>query len=82
MTEKQYARLVNDLAPKSPKMKDYLNAFWIGGLICTIGQLILNGYLAMGMEKQDAATAMSMTLPRLINALNSSKKLFILPLPH
>ena len=62
MTEKEYAALVKDTMPKSPVWKDCFNAFWIGGLICTIGQLILNGYLAMGMEKQDAATAMSMTL--------------------
>ena len=62
MTEKEYGALVKDLMPKSPIWKDCFNAFWIGGLICTLGQLILNGYLALGMEKQDAATAMSMTL--------------------
>ena len=62
MTEKEYGALVKDMMPKSPIWKDCLNAFWIGGLICTLGQLILNGYLALGMEKQDAGTAMSMTL--------------------
>ena len=62
MTEKEYGALVKDMMPKSPVWKDCLNAFWIGGLICTLGQLILNGYLALGMEKQDAGTAMSMTL--------------------
>ena len=62
MTEKEYAKLVKDISPKSPVWKDCLNAFWIGGLICTIGQAILNGYLALGLEKEDAGTAMSMTL--------------------
>ena len=62
MTEKEYGKLIQDMAPKSPIVKDCFNAFWIGGLICTLGQLILNGYLALGMEKTDAATAMSMTL--------------------
>ena len=62
MTEKEYAKLVKDLSPKSPFWKDCLKAFLIGGLICTIGQLIMNGYLALGMEKEDAGTAMSMTL--------------------
>ena len=62
MTEKEYAKLVKDLSPKSPIWKDCINAFWIGGLICTIGQAILNGYLALGLEKEDASTAMSMTL--------------------
>ncbi len=62
MTEKEYAKLVKDMSPKSPIGRDCLNAFWIGGLICAIGQLILNGYLALGMEKEAAGTAMSMTL--------------------
>ena len=62
MTEKQYGRLVASMAPKSPMWRDCLNAFWIGGLICVLGQLFLNGYSALGMEKQDAGTAASMTL--------------------
>ena len=62
MTHKEYDKLVKDLSPKSPILKDCLNAFWIGGLICMVGQLIMNGYLALGMEKEEAGTAMSMTL--------------------
>ena len=62
MTEKEYGKLVADLAPKSPVIKDCFNAFWIGGLICTLGQLILKGYLALGLEQMQASTAMSMTL--------------------
>ena len=62
MTEKEYGKLEQDMAPRSPIIKDCLNAFWIGGLICTIGQLIANGYTALGLEKADAATATSMTL--------------------
>ena len=62
MTEKQYARLVEDMSPKSPSWKNCLNAFWIGGLICAIGQGIMNGYLALGLDKEAAGTAMSMTL--------------------
>ena len=62
MTEKEYEKLVQEMSPKSPVWKDCLNAFWIGGLICTLGQLIMNGYLALGLTKEDAGTAMSMTL--------------------
>ena len=62
MTEKEYARLVKEMSPKSPMWRDCLNAFWIGGLICALGQLIMNGYVALGMEKEAAGTAMSMTL--------------------
>ena len=62
MTEKEYGKLVEDLAPKSPVWKDCLMAFLIGGLICTIGQLIMNGYMALDIGKEDAGTATSMTL--------------------
>ena len=62
MTEKQYARLVKELSPASPIKKDCFNAFWIGGTICLIGQLLQNGYLALGLEKDQAGTYTSMTL--------------------
>lgn len=62
MTEKEYDKLAQSMAPKSPMWKDCLNAFWVGGLICTLGQLLMNGYLALDMEKTDASSAVSMTL--------------------
>ena len=62
MTEKEYGKLVKDLSPKSPMWRDCLMAFLVGGLICTLGQLAINGYTALGLEKQDASTAASMSL--------------------
>ncbi len=62
MTEKEYGALVEEMSPKSPIGRDCFHAFWIGGLICTLGQLFINWYSALGMEKQDASTAASMTL--------------------
>ena len=62
MTEKEYDRLVKELSPGSPMWRDCFNAFWIGGLICAMGQLIMNGYLALDLDKEKAGTAMSMTL--------------------
>ena len=62
MTEREYGKLVKELSPKSPMGKDCAFAFLIGGAICTLGQLIMNGYLALGLEKELAGTAMSMTL--------------------
>ena len=62
MTEKEYAKLVKEIAPKSPILKDCFNAFWIGGLICTVGQLFINGYTALGLEEKMAGTAASMSL--------------------
>ena len=62
MTPREYDKLVKSMAPKSPLWKDCLNAFWIGGLICAIGQLIFNGYTALGLNETDTGTATSMTL--------------------
>ena len=62
MTEKEYGKLVKDLSPKSPMWRDCLMAFFVGGLICTLGQLAINGYTALGLERQDASTAASMSL--------------------
>ena len=62
MTDREYNSLVSSMAPKSPIVKDCINAFWIGGLICAIAQLILNGFFALGLEKTDAFTATSMTM--------------------
>ena len=62
MTEREYGKLVKSMEPKSPMWKDCLNAFWIGGVICVLGQIAINGYTALGLEKQDASTAASMSL--------------------
>lgn len=62
MNSKEYQGYVKKMGPKSPLLKDCLNAFWIGGLICVLGQLIQNGYAAAGLGKTDAGTATSMTL--------------------
>lgn len=62
MTEKEYEKLVQKAAPKSPMGKDCLNAFWIGGLICVLGQILANSYGAFGLDKDAAATATSITL--------------------
>ena len=62
MTEKQYARLVDELVPQSPIWKDCINAFWVGGLICVLGQLAMNGYAALGLDEKMAGTATAMSL--------------------
>ena len=62
MTQRQYDKLVRELCPKSPMWKDCVNAFWIGGAICLLGQVLINCYGSWGLEKEDAGTAASMTL--------------------
>ena len=61
MTEKEYGRLVEEMSPKSPKWRDCILAFAVGGLICTLGQFFVNFY-GRWMDKESAGTAASMTL--------------------
>ena len=62
MSKKEYNRYVARLAKKSPLGKDLLRSFLVGGLICVIGQLILNGFTALDLSEQDAAAATSVSL--------------------
>ena len=62
MTEKEYGKLIKDMSPKSPIGKDCLMAFLVGGLICCLGQLCMNGYAALGLDKTGAGTATCITL--------------------
>lgn len=63
MTNKDYENLNKKYSPNS---KSYINvpvAFLVGGLICTLGQVLLAVYSdKLGMEKDVAAAATSITL--------------------
>lgn len=62
MSKEQYAQYVDEKVPKSKLWKNVLNAFWIGGLICCLGQAILNLYKHLGLDEKMASTYMSITL--------------------
>ncbi|MCX7658604.1 MAG: stage V sporulation protein AC [Oscillospiraceae bacterium] len=73
LTAKDY----NELNKKaSPNTKSYItipSAFIIGGIICTIGQALINLYMNMGVEKQDASTLASVSLVFLSAVLTGLK---------
>lgn len=62
MTKQEYAQYVKEMSPNSPLWKDVLMAFLIGGLICTVGQAVLNGFTAMGLDETNAGTATSVVM--------------------
>lgn len=62
MTQRQYQKMVDKMAPKSPIWKNCLKAFLVGGLICTLGQALLELYGFFGLDEEQSATAVSMTL--------------------
>ncbi len=62
MTNEEYGRLVARMAKPSPMGKDLLFAFLIGGGICAVGQLIQTDWQALGLDRESAGTATTMTL--------------------
>ena len=59
-TYKKYAQAH---APRSPLFKDCFHAFWVGGVICLLAQLLRNVYQGVcNMEEESAATLTSVTL--------------------
>ena len=59
----QYDRLVKKLTPNSNYVQGYIRAFWVGGVICTLGQLIsLAGEKWLGMTESSAAMLTSVVL--------------------
>ena len=62
MTPQEYSAYLKRIAPPSPIVKDTTLAFLTGGAICALGQLIQNGFLALGLEKSNAGTAVSISL--------------------
>jgi len=55
-TTEEYKKWSQEQAPKSPKAKNLVMAFFVGGIICTVGQLILRALLNTGMAKEDAGS--------------------------
>ena len=78
MSPQEYQAYVKGMQKKSPLLKDMALAFGIGGAICVVGQLILNGWTAAGLEEKTAGTATSCTLvflSALLTGLNLYNKL-------
>ena len=61
-TKKAYQEYVDKKTPNSPILKNCFHAFWVGGLICTIGQIILNICKERGFDTQASGTIVSILL--------------------
>jgi len=59
---KQYNKYVENKTPKPDLLKDMWGAFWVGGVICTIGQVLMNFYSGRGMSEEDAAAFTTISL--------------------
>lgn len=60
--EDNYNKYVKNLTPTNNCWLDVCKAFLVGGIICTIGQAILNYYIHLGVEKEAAIAYNNLTL--------------------
>ena len=71
----EYNKIVKKISPPSPKIKDFIYAYVIGGSICVIGQLFFELYLYLGLSNKTIKTVVPVTLI-FIAALLTGLKLF------
>ena len=77
-TNKEYQEYVNQKSPNSPIFKNCFNSFWVGGLICAIGQIIMEICKYRGLDTEMSATIVSISLIFLsafLTALNIFNKI-------
>ena len=61
-TVKDYQNYVDQKSPNSPILKNCFNAFWVGGLICSIGQIIMEVCKSRGLSTEISGTVVSILL--------------------
>ena len=60
---RKYAQMVKRVTPKSKLLEGCLRAFWVGGVICMLGQGIADlGYQYLELNSTEAGAFASMTL--------------------
>lgn len=61
-TNKEYQEYVNQKSPNSPILKNCFNSFWVGGLICAIGQVIMEICKYRELDTNTSSTVVSISL--------------------
>ena len=61
-TQKEYQEYVDKKSPNSPLLKNCFNAFWVGGLICSIGQFVMEICKYRGLDNEISSTITSIIL--------------------
>ena len=75
MTKEEYNILAKQAAPGTKTWLTIPKAFVIGGLICTLGQGLINLWEYMGLSEEMAPTAASVTLV-LLSALTTGLNVY------
>ncbi|EIW18463.1 MULTISPECIES: stage V sporulation protein AC [Pelosinus] len=62
MQQQKYQSKVDNVTPKPPLLKNICWAFVVGGLICTLGQLITDYFLGLSLQKKEASACATAVL--------------------
>ena len=62
MSKQRYKKLVDEFSPKSRIFVNCLKAFIVGGAISDVGQLFLNMFKNMRLDKETAASCTTMAM--------------------
>ncbi len=62
VSQQEYDQMNKEASRATKSYKTLPGAFFIGGLICMFGEMLLKWYLSMGINEKDAATLVSVTL--------------------
>lgn len=69
--QQEYDKMVKKASPNSPILGNCLKAFVSGGIICVLGQLLLNFYTGKELSEEEAAMAVSISLIGLSTVLTA-----------
>lgn len=77
-SKEEYQKYVDKKTPNSPILKDCFNAFWVGGLICALGQIIFEICKTRGIDETTSYSIVSICLifiSAFLTALNIFNKI-------
>lgn len=60
--QQDYQDFAKQKQPKPPYIQNIIMAFIVGGIICTVGQIVLNFYISRGLSPKDASAPTSVTM--------------------
>ena len=73
ISNKHYDKMVKKASPPSPKLKNFILAYLVGGLICVIGQLFKELYEYLGLTEDVVKMLVPVTLIFLAALLTALK---------
>ena len=61
-TKSEYDKMAKKATPPSPKLKDCVKAFFIGGTVCEIGQILMYLFEKVGFSEDERKALVPVTL--------------------